>query len=142
MTETFQSTFTDIFNEAFDLLVARQKKYGPENIRQLGLFGVFGRLADDKIERIRRGMNGTIDHGVVTIETQDFNDESFEDALMDIANYALIMIALKRGIWGHPLEEEKPEPIETPLFASWNEYGHINVSELKEQMAKFKKEYE
>lgn len=101
---TFQSTFKDIFAESFDLLVERQRKYGPTNIQKLGLFGVFGRLSDDKIERIRRGLNGKIEHGVVTIEGfEDFGDESFEDALFDIANYALIMIALKRGVWGRPL---------------------------------------
>lgn len=105
-TPSFQSTFQSIFDEAFDLLVERQKKYGPENIRRLGLFGVFGRLSDDKIERVRRGMNGEIRHGIVQIEDfADFGDESFEDALFDIANYALIMIALKRGVWGRPLEQ-------------------------------------
>jgi len=101
---TFQDVFSGIYKEAFDLLVDRQWKYGPENIRQLGLFGVFGRLADDKIERIRRGMNGTITHGKIEMSLDDFDDESFEDALLDIANYALIMIAIKRGLWGKPLD--------------------------------------
>lgn len=102
-TDTFEGTFDELFAEAFDLLVERQRKYGPENIRQLGLFGVFSRMASDKIERIRRGMNGTIAHGIIDIDTTDFGDESFDDALIDIANYALIMLALKRGLWGRPL---------------------------------------
>lgn len=102
---TFQSTFQSIFDEAFDLLVERQRKYGPENIRKLGVFGVFGRLSDDKVERLRRAMNGRIEHGNAIIDDfADFGDESFEDALFDIANYALIIIALKRGVWGRPLE--------------------------------------
>lgn len=105
--QDFQEAFNRIFDDAFMLLVERQKKYGPENIRKLGLFGVFGRLSDDKVERIRRGLNGRIEHGVVTIDGfDDFGDESFEDALLDIANYALIMIALKRGWWGLPLMED------------------------------------
>jgi hypothetical protein len=103
---TFQDVFSGIYKEAFDLLVNRQKKYGPENIRMLGLYGTFGRLADDKIERIRRGMNGKIVHGKIEMDVTDFDDESFEDALLDIANYALIMIALKRGLWGKPLDEK------------------------------------
>jgi hypothetical protein len=103
---TFQDVFADIYKEAFDLLVERQRKYGPKNIESLGLFGVFGRLSDDKVERIKRGINGTISHGVVTLTNlDDFDDESFEDALYDIANYALIMIALKRGLWGKPLDD-------------------------------------
>jgi hypothetical protein len=101
---TFEDVFEGIFTEAFDLLVERQRKYGPDNIRQLGTFGVFGRLADDKVERIRRAMNGTITHGRVELEdVEKFADESFEDALFDIANYALIIIALGRGLWGKPL---------------------------------------
>jgi hypothetical protein len=103
---TFQDVFSAIYKEAFDLLVERQRKYGPKNIESLGLFGVFGRLSDDKIERIKRGMNGTIENGKVTITTRDFEDESFDDALLDIANYALIMIALKRGLWGKPLDDK------------------------------------
>jgi len=100
---TFQEIFTKIFDEAFNLLVERQRKYGPENIRTLGMFGVFSRLASDKIERVRRGMNGTVVHGEVHLEYTDFGDESFDDALLDIANYALIMLCLKRGLWGAPL---------------------------------------
>ena len=102
---TFQSVFQDIFNEAFTLLVERQRKYGPDNIRQLGVFGVFSRLAYDKIERIKRSLNGEVLHGEVLLSAdQDFDDESLEDALLDVANYALILIALKRGVWGAPLE--------------------------------------
>lgn len=107
-TQTFEDVFTGIFDEAFDLLVERQRKYGPENIKKLGIYGVFGRLSDDKVERIRRGMNGVVKHGIVQIDDfTDFGDESFEDALFDIANYALIIIALKRGLWGKPLKESE-----------------------------------
>lgn len=106
-TPTFEDVFEAIFDEALSLLVDRQAKYGPENIRQLGLFGTFGRLSDDKIERIRRSLNGRVVHGRVELEyPEDFGDESFEDALLDIANYAFIMLALKRGLWGKPLREE------------------------------------
>ena len=106
-TVSFESLFKGIFAEAFDLLVERQRKYGPENIASLGMFGVFGRLADDKVERIRRSLNGTVKHGRIVLEpVDDFADESFEDALKDIANYALILLALHRGLWGFPMEDE------------------------------------
>lgn len=107
VTDTFQEVFDGIFGEAFNLLVERQRKYGPKNVESLGLFGVFNRLSDDKVERIRRAMNGKIEHGRIELDDfEDFGDESFEDALFDIANYALIMIALKRGLWGKPLAPE------------------------------------
>lgn len=108
---TFEDVFVGLFDEVFDLLVERQRKYGPENVRKLGLYGVFGRLADDKLERIRRALNGRVVRGVVELDKQgaDFDDESFEDALKDAANYCIIMLALWRGLWGYPLAEDRDE---------------------------------
>ena len=104
---SFQQTFADVYHTAFTLLVERQKKYGPENIDQLGLWGVFGRMGDDKINRLRRAFNGTIKGGKIEIDLNDgHGDESVDDTLLDIANYALIMYALKHGLWGKPLEED------------------------------------
>jgi hypothetical protein len=112
---TFEDLFVGILEEAFELLVDRQRKYGPENVSSLGLFGVFNRLADDKIERIKRGMNGRIVHGEIQLDDiADFDDESFEDALFDVMNYAAIMIAVKRGQWGRPLDRDTPPIILTP----------------------------
>lgn len=108
MSGSFQEVFADIFQETFDLLVARQHKYGPKNIEQQGAFGVFTRLRDDKMSRVARAMNGTIVNGKiqVTIELGDEEEDTYEDALKDIANYALIMLCLYRGKWGAPLQEE------------------------------------
>lgn len=102
---TFQATFADLFREAFDLLVERQKKYGPENIRVQGIYGVFTRMSADKVERIRAAMNGRVVAGEIQLDPfLDAADETVEDALLDVANYALIMLSLKRGIWGKPLQ--------------------------------------
>jgi hypothetical protein len=102
---TFQEVFRGIFDETFDLLVERQKKYGPDNIAQQGLFGVFGRISNDKIQRLKRSLNGVVYNGDIVLDAiEDFEDESFEDSLKDVANYALIMLALHRGVWGAPLE--------------------------------------
>lgn len=104
---SFEQTFADIFNSAFDLLVERQRKYGPENIEALGLWGVFGRLADDKVNRLRRAFNGEVRRGRLDVRLDDeYEDESIDDAIFDIANYALIMYAQKHGLWGAPLEED------------------------------------
>jgi hypothetical protein len=104
---TFEGVFRDIFDEAFELLVERQRKYGPANVAALGIYGVFSRLAFDKVERLRRSMNGTIEEGIADIGlTDDFGDESVDDCLLDIANYSLILLALKRGLWGYPLERD------------------------------------
>lgn len=102
---TFEDVFEDIFKEAFDLLIERQRKYGPENISGQGLYGIITRIADDKISRVRTAMNGQVVNGKVVINPIEDREaeDTFEDALLDIANYALIALALKRGLWGKPL---------------------------------------
>jgi hypothetical protein len=51
-------------------------------------------------------MNGRVIDGKVVLSDMDYStEESLEDTLLDIANYALIAVALRRGLWGRPLEE-------------------------------------
>lgn len=111
--ETFQDVFRDIYAEAFNLLAKRQAKYGDLNIHQLGLYGVLSRVANDKVSRVMKSMNGQIVDGKIILDTikEEHADEMFEDALLDIANYALIAIALKRGLWG-----KKFNPNDLELF--------------------------
>jgi hypothetical protein len=101
----FEDAFSRIFDQAYDLLVEKQEAYGPENVRELGFYGVFSRLASDKVNRLRNLMNGTLENGKISIDWADTNDESVEDTLLDIANYALILVALQRGWWGLPLAD-------------------------------------
>lgn len=103
---TFEEVFQSIFDEAFDLLVERQKKYGPENVRKLGLYGIFTRI-EDKMERLRHAFNGTMVRGQFNVtENDESSDESLDDADIDAANYHLIRIALRRGLWGKPLQRD------------------------------------
>jgi hypothetical protein len=107
MSESFEDVFEALAKEATDLLVQKQRGYGPKNIEELGFHGVFSRLASDKINRLRNLMNGTVVKGHVVLDFSDGDlDESVEDTLLDIANYALILLALKRGLWGRPLRSE------------------------------------
>ena len=109
--QTFQETFREIYSEAFGLLVQRQAKYGDLNIQQLGLYGVLSRVANDKVSRVMKSMNGQIVDGKVLLDPikEEHADEVFEDALLDIANYALIAIALKRGVWGRKFDAKDLE---------------------------------
>lgn len=108
--ETFDKTFAQIYNEAYALLVAKQQRYGDSNIEQLGLHGVISRIAHDKVARAKKFMNGKIVNGQVILDPLDHTtDESLADTLLDIANYALIAVALQRGQWGRPLESDLPE---------------------------------
>ena len=108
--QTFEQVFQEIYKEAFTLLIDRQTKYGSANISQLGLYGVISRIANDKTSRILHAMNGSLIAGRVNLKPfESHSDETIEDALLDIANYALIAIALKRGKWGAPLERDVHE---------------------------------
>ncbi len=105
--QTFEEVFQEIYQEAFSLLIDRQTKYGSANISQLGLYGVISRIANDKTSRILHAMNGSLIAGRVHLKPFETHaDETIEDALLDIANYALIAIALNRGKWGAPLKSE------------------------------------
>lgn len=111
---TFQQAFAQIFDETFDLLVERQRKYGPENIRNQGIYGVVNRLADDKVARVRQSLQGDVVNGQVVLNPIIDREatDTFEDALKDIANYAMIALALHRGVWGLPLSDESEEEVE------------------------------
>jgi hypothetical protein len=102
MSRQVPKEFTDYFaalsKEAYEILVERQAGYGPANIEGLGPYGVFSRLALDKCGRIATSLNGTIKSGVPEVSKDWYND-GVRDALMDIANYSMILIALGEHKW-------------------------------------------
>ena len=75
-------------NDAMRVFNERHAKYGADNIAAFGLIGCVVR-ATDKTERLRRA---------VTLGGS-FDDETVEDSLIDLANYALIGLACLRGEW-------------------------------------------
>lgn len=106
--ETFEQTFAEIYSEAFKLLCDKQERYGDTNIQQLGIHGVISRIAHDKVSRAKKFLNGKVQDGQVILDPFDEgDDESISDTLMDIANYALIAIALQRGKWGKPMDNQE-----------------------------------
>lgn len=108
--QTFEKVFGKIYNEAYDLLCEKQSRYGDSNIEQLGLHGVISRIGNDKIARAKKFMQGKIVDGQVILDPLDEGTyESLADTLLDIANYALIAVALQRGLWGAPMEKDLPE---------------------------------
>jgi hypothetical protein len=104
---SFEAEFEKIYNEAFELLIRKQRRYGNSNIENLGVHGVISRISFDKISRALKFMQGRVVDGRVVLDPIDgASDESLEDTLLDIANYALIAVALRRNVWGKPLAEE------------------------------------
>lgn len=103
--KTFESTFAELYSEAYKLLVDKQERYGDANIQQLGLHGVISRIAYDKVSRAKKFLNGKIVAGEAQLDEMDNDtEESLEDTLLDIANYALIAVALQRKQWGRPMD--------------------------------------
>lgn len=96
--EAFIEYFRDLAMETHEVMVQRQAGYGPGNIEALGPYGVFSRLAEDKCSRVATSLNGSIVDGKAKVG-EDWFTEGVRDALVDIANYALILIALGEGKW-------------------------------------------
>lgn len=107
---TWEEGLDAVLHEMRAIMVERQDKYGPENITQQGLLGVLTRAQDDKIERIKGALNGSVVRGRVVldpIEDGSQTDDTFDDGCIDAANYiGPIMLMLKRGWWSLPREEK------------------------------------
>ncbi len=74
------------------LFERKQLDYGPRNISGFGTFGIIVR-ANDKFERLKH---------LFTKRNKRVKNETVEDTLRDIGNYAIIAQILERGEW--PLE--------------------------------------
>ena len=85
---------TDCAKEAFKiacenikLMDRKQMDYGSGNITAFGEFGVLVRM-NDKIERLKH-LN----------KMPNPKNESIEDSYMDLSNYAIIAMMIRRNIW-------------------------------------------
>jgi hypothetical protein len=100
--EDFEEYFSTLYDEAKGILVQRQRQYGPANIESLGVPGVFSRLSDDKMSRIKKALNGEVVKGRVILSDAslaELQHPSVRDALIDSANYALILLSLIDNKW-------------------------------------------
>ncbi len=77
-----------VFCELVKVLDRKQQDYSSENINAFGEFGVLVR-ANDKICRLKNLITKSIGP----------KNESIEDTWMDLCNYALIAIMIRRGLW-------------------------------------------
>jgi len=91
--EDYEGLFAHWYNEVErigELFQNKHRSYGPDNISGTGLRGVVIRSWDE-INRLR--------HLVVTGIDDPLADESVEDTLRDLANYAIIGLLLLHNIW-------------------------------------------
>jgi hypothetical protein len=89
-----KSKYESLIDEIKALAIKKNHDYGPENISYLGEKGCFVRISD-KVNRLKH----------LVWEEDNKNpqvlDETVEDTLIDLANYALITILLMRKHWGN-----------------------------------------
>ena len=100
----FEQYFQGLYDEARDILVQRQRQYGPANIESLGIPGVFSRMSDDKMSRIKKALSGEFVKGRVVLSKESLKElqhPSVRDALMDAANYCLILVSLIESEWSN-----------------------------------------
>lgn len=103
---TFEDAVDGVLQEVKDLIVDRQRTYGPSNIEQQGIFGVVNRIGMDKLARIRQRLNGEVFNGEIVldgIELGSVNEPGIINDLADVIGYAVCGILLLRGEWGRPL---------------------------------------
>lgn len=102
---TWDEALDTVLAEMRALMVARQAKYGPQNVRDQGLYGVITRAVADKVARILRALNGRVVNGRVELDpiTDAETQDTFEDGLFDAANYlGPIALMVHRGWWDLP----------------------------------------
>lgn len=85
-----EDQFVEVLAEANLLFQQKNESYGPNNIAIAGYQGVLIRTSD-KFQRLLNLQTNQI--------SEELNSESIEDSLLDILNYAAIMILLRRNIW-------------------------------------------
>lgn len=86
--DELKMNFKEITQNMLKLFMKKQKDYGSANISTFGEVGVLVRL-NDKFERLK---NLVMKHSTP-------QNESIDDTLIDIANYAVIYLMIRKGFW-------------------------------------------
>ena len=118
---TFDDAMDTVYASMREIMISKQKLRGPGNITSQGLYGIFTRVKDDKLERIMKSVKRdvqreqclkdgmpveVVDQYYPAREVVEANLEkgdSLEDDIIDCANYCIIALMVMRGIWGFPV---------------------------------------
>lgn len=118
----FDDAMDSVYASMREIMISKQKLRGSGNIDNQGLMGVVTRMKEDKLERIMKSVkrqafrDQLLDDGVpVEVVDQYYPsledaeahaEDTLEDDLLDVANYAIICVMVLRGIWGKPVVED------------------------------------
>jgi hypothetical protein len=92
------AAFEDIIQNMLDTYKMKMEDYSPWNMRGTGELGAITRLWD-KTARLMNLMGFDIGTGKFSA-LKDPKNESIDDTLLDLANYAIITMILRKGKWG------------------------------------------
>lgn len=92
--EYFEEALDSVLDEMRELMISKQKDYGSKNIMEFGEYGVLVR-ANDKMARLKNLLQAG----------KEPNNESVEDSWLDLANYAVIALMVRRGIFDLPTSD-------------------------------------
>lgn len=93
--QTFEGAVDSILAEMRETMIAKQRDYGPGNIAEFGELGVLVRSAD-KYNRLKN---------LLYANPSEPSNEALDDTWLDMANYGLIALMVRRRIWGLPMED-------------------------------------
>jgi len=89
---SFEERLNEIFTEMKEILIKKQSDYGSQNIKETGEVGIIVRM-NDKMARLKN-LNGFNDN---SYKPKTAKNESIDDAYMDIANYAILALLLRKN---------------------------------------------
>jgi len=92
---SFDAVCKSIASELAELVIAKQKDYGKQNILEFGEHGILVR-SNDKFARLKN----------LILNSKDPQNEPIDDTLKDIAGYAIVWLMLRNGSFEYSLEEK------------------------------------
>ena len=92
------AAFEEIIQSMLTTYKLKMEDYSPWNMKGTGELGAMTRLWD-KTARLMNLMGFDIGTGKFTAR-KDPKNESIDDTLLDLANYAIITMILRKGKWG------------------------------------------
>jgi hypothetical protein len=85
-----EEAMADVMVKVFETFKKKQASYGSGNISSFGEFGVLVRM-NDKMERLK--------NLVAKNKDNPLQDETIDDTYLDLADYALIAVLVRHGLW-------------------------------------------
>lgn len=102
---TFEDGLDSVLKDLRETMIRKQKDYGPKNITECGTIGVVVRM-NDKLARLKNIFGITSG----SFKQREATNESVEDSFIDVANYGIIALMLKRNVFELPLAEDVKQP--------------------------------